>query len=250
MRAIPIDERGEQDHQQEKVLDVRQLEAEDVDVARPDHVGAARAADIVPVDHEGLQHDRERERGDREERAAQPQRQVAGAQPDDAGDDRRDHHQGGDRLGNEPGEQEVLELLVLGRRQIHQAISPGEQLPELRAQLRVMPELVGRHRRVGAEREERRGAEVHVAAVAAEDVPCGRQHDELQHRVAGEEQVVVAVRPGEDEDQRRRRRTRGRRNMRCARPSVPAIRPAAPPASAGAGRRRPPAPTRARRRST
>ncbi len=52
------------------------------DLGRPDDVGAARAADEVPVDDQGLQHDGERERGDGEERAAQPQRQVAGAEPD------------------------------------------------------------------------------------------------------------------------------------------------------------------------
>ena len=103
----------------------------------PDDVGAARAADEVPVDDERLQHDRQRERRDREERAAQPQRQVAGAEADQAGDDRRDDHQ---------------------RRH------------------RERQDLVEENRRIGAEREERGGAEVHVAAIAAENVPGARQH--------------------------------------------------------------------------
>ncbi len=50
-----------------------------------DRVGAARAADELPVDDQRLQHDRERERGDGEESAAQAQRQVAHAEPDNAG---------------------------------------------------------------------------------------------------------------------------------------------------------------------
>ena len=45
---------------------------------------------------------------------------------------------------------------------------------------------------VGAHGEERRGAEIHVAAIAAEDVPGGRQHDVLQHDKAGEQHVLVA----------------------------------------------------------
>ena len=58
----------------------------------------------------------------------------------------------------------------------------------------VGAELVQGDRRIGAERKEGGGAEVHIAAVAAEDVPGGGQHDVLQHDVAGEEQVVVAQR--------------------------------------------------------
>ena len=53
------------------------------------------------------------------------------------------------------------------------------------------------HRGVGAEAEERAGAEVHVAGVAAEDVPRGGQHHERQHDVG-----------------RRRRSTRSRRTAR------------------------------------
>ena len=51
------------------------------------------------------------------------------------------------------------------------------------------------HRGIGAECEERGGAEIHVAGIAAEDVPGGREHDELQHGVAGEEDVIVADEP-------------------------------------------------------
>ena len=66
----------------------------------------------------------------------------------------------------------------------------------------VGTELVQRHGGVGAEREEGGGAEVHVAAVAAEDVPGGRQHDVLQDDVAGEEHVVVAqAERGQEEDE-------------------------------------------------
>ena len=49
-------------------------------------------------------------------------------------------------------------------------------------------------RRISAEREERSRAEIYVTAIAAEDVPAGREHDILQHDVAGEEVVVVAER--------------------------------------------------------
>ena len=55
-------------------------------------------------------------------------------------------------------------------------------------------ELVDRHRRIGAEREERRRAEIHIAAIAAENVPGRRQHDILQHDITGEEHVIVAER--------------------------------------------------------
>jgi hypothetical protein len=68
-------------------------------------------------------------------------------------------------------------------------------------------ELVQEDGRIGAEREERRRAEIHVAGIAAEDVPGGGQHDELQHRVAGEEHVVV-VHQARTEEHRRRHRDR------------------------------------------
>ena len=53
---------------------------------------------------------------------------------------------------------------------------------------------------VDAEAEEGAGAEVHVAGIAAQDVPGGRQHDELQHHVADEEVERVV-----DQERRGRR---------------------------------------------
>jgi hypothetical protein len=194
-------ERRQQDHDEAEILDVRQLDAENVDLVRPDHIGAARAADVIPVHHKSLQHDRQRERCDREERAAQPQRQVAGAEADQAGHERRDDHQRRHRLRQEIGQDNGLELLVPGRRQIEQAVLSRDGRPELRTQLGIMGELVERDAGIGAECEERRGAEVHIAAIAAEDVPRGGEHDELQHRVAGEEQVVVAEGAREKDDE-------------------------------------------------
>ncbi len=76
-------------HQHEQIFDVVDRDAGEFDALRADDIGAARAADIVPVDHQRLQHHRERERGDGEERAAQPQRQIAHAEADDAGHDAR-----------------------------------------------------------------------------------------------------------------------------------------------------------------
>ena len=154
LRALDAARDGERDHhqrqhQQEQILDVG---PDQPDLVRADDIGAARAADIVPVDDERLQHDGERERRDGEKGAAQPQRQIAHAEPDDARDDAADHDQDRDR----------------------QRVGFVEE-----------------DRRIGAEREERRRAEIHVAGIAAEDVPGGRQHDELQHGVAGEEHVIV-----------------------------------------------------------
>jgi hypothetical protein len=61
---------------------------------------------------------------------------------------------------------------------------------------------VHRHRRIGADRKERRGAEIHIAAIAAENVPGGCQHDELQHGVAGKKQIIVMDPAREQEEQR------------------------------------------------
>ena len=127
--------------------------ADQPDAVRPDHIGAARAAEIAPVDHQGLQHDRERERRDGEEGAAQPQRQIAHAETGQAGHDAAEQHQQRNR----------------------QRIG-----------------LVKEHRRIGAEREEGGRAEIHIAGIAAQNVPGLRQHDELEDHVAGEECVVVA----------------------------------------------------------
>src|SRR5262249_41992558 len=59
------------------------------------------------------------------------------------------------------------------------------------------------HSRIGADAEEGGGAEVHVAGIAAEDVPRGGEHHELQHDEAGEEDVLVdaAQRGAEREDE-------------------------------------------------
>ena len=63
-------------------------------------------------------------------------------------------------------------------------------------------ELVHGDRRIGAERKEGGRAEIHIAAIAAKDVPGGRQHDILQHHIAGEEIIVVAEREGGGENRR------------------------------------------------
>src|SRR3954471_719482 len=47
------------------------------------------------------------------------------------------------------------------------------------------------HSGIGADAEESRRAEVNVAGVAAEDVPCGREHHRGEHDVAGEEKIFV-----------------------------------------------------------
>ncbi len=146
---------GQRQHDQEQVLNVWQRKR--LDLGRADHIGAPRAPHIVPVNHQGLQHHREREGRDGEERPAKPQRQIAHSESHQTG-----HHGADDK--------------------------------EHRHRHRV--EFVEKHRRIGAEREERRGAEVHVARIAAEDIPGGREHDELQYRVTGEEYIVVAGRPG------------------------------------------------------
>ena len=153
-------ERRQQQHPGEQILDVGKLEAERLEELRADDVGAARAADEVPVDDQRLHHDRHRERRDGEEDAAQPQRQIAHAEADNARDDAaRDDDDGQRHRG----------------------------------------ELVDRDRRVGAEREERRGAEIHIAAIAAEDVPGGRQHDVLENNEAREVDVVVSQHPRREE---------------------------------------------------
>ena len=54
--------------------------------------------------------------------------------------------------------------------------------------------------RVSAKRKESGGAEIHVAAIAAKNIPRGREHHILQHDVAGEEIVVVAERQRSSKD--------------------------------------------------
>ena len=79
---------------------------EHIERVGPDDVGAARAADKVPVDDQRLQHDGQRQCGDGEEHAAQPQRQIAHAEADDAGDDpaaEQDGWQHAERVGSSVG---------------------------------------------------------------------------------------------------------------------------------------------------
>jgi hypothetical protein len=131
------------------------------------HIGAARAADEIPIGDQGLHHDRERKRRDREEHTAQPQSEIAGAEAYQCCDRPADHDH---------------------NRQRHR----GDQLVE-------------RHRRIGADREEGRDAEIHVAGVAAQDVPRRAQHDVLHDHVAQEEGIAVADRTAGAEHQERDR---------------------------------------------
>jgi hypothetical protein len=110
---------------------------------------------VVPVDDQGLQDDGERQRRNGEKRAAQPQSQVAHAEADDTRHRAAEDQQHGQR---------------------HRI------------------ELVNGDGRIGAEREERGGAEIHVAAITAENVPRRGEHHVLQHDVAGEEIIVVTER--------------------------------------------------------
>jgi hypothetical protein len=52
-------------------------------------------------------------------------------------------------------------------------------------------QIVQHDRAIGADREERAGAEINVAGVAAENVPRRRQHDVLQHDIGGEKEILV-----------------------------------------------------------
>src|SRR5439155_6603420 len=64
-------EDGEEQHHREEELDVA---PEEWEAARAHDGDPTRAADVVPVDHHGLEHDRQGERRDGEEDAAQPER--------------------------------------------------------------------------------------------------------------------------------------------------------------------------------
>src|SRR5258708_19390562 len=57
-------------------------------------------------------------------------------------------------------------------------------------------------RAVSAEREECGRAEIHVAAIAAEYVPGSGQHDKLQDRVAGKEEIIDVKPVRESHNQR------------------------------------------------
>ena len=119
-----------------------------------------------------MQHHRQRQRGDGEEDAAQPQRQIAHAEADQAGDGAADDDQNRQRHRKD---------------RVHDARQEiGRQVVDL------LTDGVQEHRGVGADGEKTGGAEIHIAAIAAENIPGGRQHDILQHGVAGEKQIIVA----------------------------------------------------------
>ena len=91
-RAVASATTAQHQHHQAQVLDV--VERQQRRMRRADDVGAARAADETPVGDQRLRHHRQRQGGDGEEGAAQPQGQIAGAQADQAGDHAadQDHH--------------------------------------------------------------------------------------------------------------------------------------------------------------
>ena len=65
--------------------------------------------------------------------------------------------------------------------------------------------LVQHHGRISAHREERRGAEIHVTGVAAENVPGGGYDDVLQDHITGKESVVAVEQARGNEYQNCRR---------------------------------------------
>jgi hypothetical protein len=160
------------DHGQRQVVNVVNLKTGDLDALWRDDIGAAGAADKAPVEHQCLQHDGKRQRGDGEERAAQPQREVAGAEADDAGHDSRDHDEHGKRQ---------RENRVCHRQQRVRKISSG-----------VCSQLVQRHGRICTDRKKSGRAEIHVAAISAENVPGRCENDELQDDKASIKNVIVA----------------------------------------------------------
>src|SRR5216117_3519652 len=95
---------------------------------------AGGAADVAPVHDRGVHDEDHRDCGDRKEDAAQPQGEKAGAETE------------------QPA-----------------CAGGGEDLHAKRRARRLKQH----HRRVGADAEERRGAEVHVTGIAAENVPGG-----------------------------------------------------------------------------
>ena len=98
-------------------------------------------------------------------------------------------------------------------------------------------------RGVGAEREERRRAEVHVARVAAQDVPRGGDHDVLEDHVAGEVEVRVRPAAGQRGSRPRSRPAPRQRSRRFGASSARRARPAAPRARCSRCRTRPRATT-------
>ncbi len=106
-----------------------------------------------PVHHARLDDDGQRDRRDREEDAAHPQRQEADRKAEQHAD-----HSGCRDLYHERGPRRL------------------EQ----------------RDRRIDADAEKRVGAEIDVAGIAAEDAPGNRECDELQDDVAREERIFIA----------------------------------------------------------
>src|SRR5262249_27567361 len=84
------------------------------------------------------------------------------------------------------------------------------------------------HRRIRAEREKRGRAEVHVARIAAEDVPRRRDDDVLEDHVCGEIEVRVHAHQGEDDPGRDHREADDERERDAGhqRPKRPAGRTA------------------------
>ena len=198
------------EHDQEQVFDIGT--ADQRRQFGPQDIGAARAADEVPVGDQGLDHHGERKRGDREEHAAQAEREIAGAEPHQGGHHAADHDHCRQR-------------------------QPGHQLVEHDA-------------RISADGEEGGDAEIHVAGVATQNVPSGAEHDVLHDHVGGEECVVVADPARDAEDHSRRHDQRpdesdvaqaaGRLGFRAL--SGQGCHWASPPRSRAAHRTQPPAP--------
>jgi len=131
--------------------------------ARAEHAQPPRAADELPVHDHRLEHDGQRQGGDGEEDPAQAQREIADAEPEQCGDQTAGQDEHGQRRAYRLDEED------------------GGVRPQ---------------------REEGRGAEVHVAPVAAQDVPRGGDDDVLEDDVAGEVEVRVHAQRGDDNPRR------------------------------------------------
>ena len=78
-------------------------------------------------------------------------------------------------------------------------IRPGITTLEIDA---LADAFVQEHGGISADGEKRRDAEIHIAGIAAQDIPGGAEDDELQHHIAGEKHIAVVDPAGEGEDQR------------------------------------------------
>ena len=145
-------------------------------VVLQDDIGAARTADVVPVHDEGVEHFGHGEGGDGEEHAAQPQREVAGTQAHQARDRGTDGNRERDRR--------------LEKREHHDA-------------------------GIGPQREERRGAEIHVTGEPTQYVPRRGEDDELQHDVRGRVEIVVRHRGERERDHEEGDREHDQREPAC-----------------------------------